>query len=288
MKLDISLYIPVYNGESTIERVLKSALELDPGPNEIIVINDGSTDDTLKIINKYKNKIKIINNIQNKGLAYSRNIGIEKAVNENVASIDSDVEVSSTWLKELNDTKNKFNSAMSGSKLIEKLKDKNIYNMWRHIYATQNSYGENDIGNLGKPLSGSNTLLSKSVWKEIGGYEIQYKTNGEDSNFCQKLLSLNYKTSYSSKAKCYHLRNDNLKSLMDASRRGYNSGAGLKKPTLIRFIQRSIRHTKGYLKNALKDLVKFRFAMMYIGFRICWNHINKEFIGLIKNKPDYY
>ena len=140
MKLDISLYIPVYNGESTIERVLKSALELDPGPNEIIVINDGSTDDTIKILNKFKNKIKIINNIQNKGLAYSRNIGIEKAFNENVASIDSDVEVSSTWLKELNDTKNKFNSAMSGSKLIEKLKDENIYNMWRHIYATQNSF----------------------------------------------------------------------------------------------------------------------------------------------------
>ena len=118
MKLDISLYIPVYNGESTIERVLKGALELDPGPNEIIVINDGSTDNTLRILNKYKNKIKIINNLQNKGLAYSRNIGIEKSLNENVASIDSDVEVSSTWLKELNDTKNKFNSAMSGSKLI--------------------------------------------------------------------------------------------------------------------------------------------------------------------------
>ena len=146
MKLDISLYIPVYNGESTIERVLKSALELDPGPSEIIVINDGSTDDTLKILNKYKNKIKIINNIQNKGLAYSRNIGIEKAVNKNVASIDSDVEVSSTWLKELNDIKNKFNSAMSGSKLIEKLKDENIYNMWRHIWATQNSFGNIDIG----------------------------------------------------------------------------------------------------------------------------------------------
>ena len=58
MKLDISLYIPVYNGESTIERVLKSALELDPGPNEIIVINDGSTDNTLKILDKYKSEIK--------------------------------------------------------------------------------------------------------------------------------------------------------------------------------------------------------------------------------------
>ena len=55
----------------------------------------------------------------------------------------------------------------------------------------------------------------------------------------------------------------------------------------MRFIQRSIRHTKGYLKNAVKDVVKLRFAMMYVGFRICWNHINKEFIGLIRNKSNY-
>ena len=110
---------------------------------------------------------------------------------------------------------------MSGCKLIEKLKNENIYNMWRHVHATQNSYGDHDIEDLGKPLSGSNTLLSKNAWEKVGGYEIQYKTNGEDSNFCQKLISENFKISYSSKAKCYHLRNDSLKSLADASRRGY-------------------------------------------------------------------
>ena len=78
--------------------------------------------------------------------------------------------------------------------------------MWRHVHATQNSYGDHDIEDLGKPLSGSNTLLSKKAWEKVGGYEIQYKTNGEDSNFCQKLVTENFKISYSSKAKCYHLR----------------------------------------------------------------------------------
>ena len=48
-------------------------------------------------------------------------------------------------------------------------------------------------------------------------------------------------------------------------------GLGLKKPTLMRFMQRSIRHTKGYLKNAVKDVVKLRFAMMYVGL---------EFVGI--------
>ena len=287
MKLDVSLYIPVYNGESTIESVLKSVFELDPGPNEIIVINDGSTDNTANILKNYEKNITVINNNKNMGLAFSRNVGLYKSKNENVASIDSDVEVSKNWLKHLNDVKNNFNSAISGSMLIEKYKDKNIYNLWRHFYATQNSYGQIDIENINRPLSGSNTLLSKSAWKKVGGYEIQYRTNGEDSNFCQKLLSNNFKISYSSKAKCYHLRNDNLKSLADASRRGYIYGAGLKKPTVMRFIQRSIRHFKGFLRNSFNDIKNLRFKLIFVGFAIFANHVAKEFVGLIKNKSDH-
>ena len=62
MNLNVSLYIPVYNGESTIESVLKSVLKLNPGPDEIIVVNDGSLDQTKNILNNYKNRITIINN----------------------------------------------------------------------------------------------------------------------------------------------------------------------------------------------------------------------------------
>ena len=60
MKLNVSLYIPVYNGESTIESVLKSVLKLNPAPNEIIVVNDGSSDGTKKILENYKNQINIV------------------------------------------------------------------------------------------------------------------------------------------------------------------------------------------------------------------------------------
>ena len=287
MKLNVSLYIPVYNGESTIESVIKSAIALEPAPDEIIVIDDGSTDNTINLLNKYIKQITIIKNNKNMGLAYSRNVGVLNAKNEDVASIDSDVEVSKNWLDGMYNTKIKFKSAIVGAKLIEKYKDKNIYNYWRHIYATQNSYGVSDIENLNRPVSGSNTILSKSVWEKIGGYEVQYKTNGEDSNFCQKLIKYKYKISYSSVAKCYHLRNDNLKSLVNASRRGYIYGAGLKKPTIMRFVQRSIRHFKGFLRHGFNDLRKLRFALIYVSFAIFVNHFIKEFIGLIKNKSDY-
>ena len=287
MKLNVSLYIPVYNGESTIESVLKSVIKLSPGPDEIIVVNDGSSDKTKNILEKYINQIKIINNSSNMGLGYSRNRGVSESKNEDIASLDADVEVNSNWLKDLFEIKEKFGSAISGGKLREKYKDRSIYDHWRHVHATQNSFGEKDIENLGKPLAGSNTLLSKSAWKKVGGYDNQYKTNGEDATFCQKLLSSNYKISYSAKAISYHLRTDNLRSLADSSRRGYIYGAGLKKPTTMRFVQRSIRHLKGFLINSMNDLMKLRFALIYVGFMIFLNHVYKEFWGLIKKKADY-
>tara|TARA_B100000586_G_C20114193_1_gene431889 strand:+ start:3105 stop:3971 length:867 start_codon:yes stop_codon:yes gene_type:complete len=287
MKLNISLYIPVYNGESTIESVLKSAFKLNPSPDEIIVVNDGSSDNTSNILENYKDKITVFKNNTNMGLAYSRNVGISKAKHENVASLDSDVEVAEDWLKNLLEIKTKFQSAICGGILIEKYKDKNVYNFWRHIHATQNNFGENDIENLGMPVSGSNSLLSKSAWKKAGGYDEQYKTNGEDTTFCQKLLKHNYKISYSCNAKAFHLRNDNLMSLVNSVRRAYIYGAGLKKPSFMRFIQRTIRHFKNFILYSLKDIRILKFSLIFINLVIFLNLFIKEFIGLIKNKSDY-
>ena len=287
MNLNVSLYIPVYNGESTIEKVIKSVLKLSYSPNEIIIINDGSTDNTKNIINKYKGKIKIIDNKINKGLGYCRNLGIKQSLNENVASIDADVEVHNNWLKDLVELKEKYQSSICGGELIEKYIDNNMCNYWRHIHARQNPFGIRDIENLNQALAGSNILLNKNAWESAGGYEEKFKTHGEDFTFCNKLRSLNFKISYSSKAKCYHLRNDTLMSLANASRRAYIYGAGLKKPTFMKFVQRSIRHLKGFVVNSISDFLNLRFKLIYVSFVILINHIIKEFISFIKKKPDY-
>jgi glycosyltransferase involved in cell wall biosynthesis len=287
MKLNISLYIPVYNGESTIESVLKSALQLDPGADEIIIIDDGSNDQTKEILKKYKNKIKIIKNETNQGLGFSRNLAISKSKHQLVASIDADVEPEKKWLLKLYETQKKFGSAICGGRLFEKYKDKNIYNMWRHIHGTQNPFGDKIIENLGDTVSGSNTLLNKEVWSNVGGYLNQYKTNGEDVTFCRKLVISKYKISYNGTAECNHLQNDNLKSLCNRARRAYVYGGGLKEPTILRFIQRSIRHSKFCIRFSLKDFINLRFSLIYINFIMLFNHVIKEFLGLIHKKKDY-
>jgi len=287
MKLNISLYIPVYNGESTIESVLKNALQFDPGADEIIVIDDGSNDQTKEILKKYENRIKIIKNETNQGLGFSRNLAISKSKHQLVASIDADVEPEKKWLLKLYETQKKFGSAICGGRLFEKYKDKNIYNMWRHIHGTQNPFGDKIIENLGDTVSGSNTLLNKEVWSNVGGYLNQYKTNGEDVTFCRKLVISKYKISYNGTAECNHLQNDNLKSLCNRARRAYVYGGGLKEPTILRFIQRSIRHSKFCIRFSLKDFINLRFSLIYINFIMLFNHVIKEFLGLVHKKKDY-
>ena len=87
----ISVILPVYNSETTIEAAVKSILSQSFKDFELIIINDGSSDDTEQIINSFKDKrIKYIKNVKNIGLIASLNIGIKFSSSEYVARMDSD------------------------------------------------------------------------------------------------------------------------------------------------------------------------------------------------------
>ena len=85
-----SIIIPCFNSENTIDRCLKSVFNQKFKDIEIISINDNSTDNTLNILKKYKNKIKIINNKKNLGVGYSRNKGILESKGKYIIFLDSD------------------------------------------------------------------------------------------------------------------------------------------------------------------------------------------------------
>ena len=71
---EVSIYVPVYNGQNTIESCINSILSQTVKPNKILVINDNSTDETAEILKKYSDKIEIINNDKNLGVSYIRNL----------------------------------------------------------------------------------------------------------------------------------------------------------------------------------------------------------------------
>lgn len=87
-----SAIICAYNEEKTIENVILSAKE-NYVVNDIIVVNDGSTDSTGKIIESLKNRVTMtdIHFEKNKGKGYAMAIGIEKALNDIIVFIDADL-----------------------------------------------------------------------------------------------------------------------------------------------------------------------------------------------------
>ena len=94
----ISIFLPIYNKAKFLKRSIRSLQMQTLKDIEIIPVNDCSEDDTLEILKKMaKNdsRIKIINNERNRGLLYSRAMGILKSKGEYIMNLDPDDELSS-------------------------------------------------------------------------------------------------------------------------------------------------------------------------------------------------
>lgn len=86
----ISIIIPVFNGERTIQDTIKSVLNQTFSDFELLIINDGSQDSTLQIISTFKDSRLQVFSYPNAGLAASRNRGIALAKGEYISFIDAD------------------------------------------------------------------------------------------------------------------------------------------------------------------------------------------------------
>ena len=110
----VSVIVPVYNLESLIERCIKSIINQTYKDLEIIIINDGSTDNSEEIIEKYAKQDKRIkyHYKENSGQATTRNLGIDKSKGKYILFVDGD-----DWI-ELNMIEDMVNSANEETELV--------------------------------------------------------------------------------------------------------------------------------------------------------------------------
>ncbi len=85
----ISVIIPYFRGDKYIAETLNSVFEQNYSNLEVIIANDGSPVETLKVLEPFQNKIKIVSQ-ENKGQAAARNIGINNSTGEIIAFTDQD------------------------------------------------------------------------------------------------------------------------------------------------------------------------------------------------------
>lgn len=97
---DISVIVPVYNGEKTITRCLKSIFNQTLKPREVVVVNDGSTDRTADILKEFSVQIQVINQ-PNRGASAARNRGAAAATTALIIFCDADIVMEPTMLEQM-------------------------------------------------------------------------------------------------------------------------------------------------------------------------------------------
>lgn len=128
-----SVIVPVYNSEKYLKKCLDSIMGQTYKDFEVIVVNDGSTDNSSNIIKKYN--VKLINQ-DNSGVSVARNNGIKNSKGEYFIFVDSDDYIEKDLLK-------KINESLDNNPDIVRYQTKEIYNNESHEYHEQEFIGKN-------------------------------------------------------------------------------------------------------------------------------------------------
>ena len=98
--MTLSVIVPAYNSEKTIEKTLISLKKQTLVPDEILIVDDSSTDRTAEIAERY---FQVVRLPQNMGPARARNIGIKRATGDIIAFIDADCEATPGWAEAIHE-----------------------------------------------------------------------------------------------------------------------------------------------------------------------------------------
>lgn len=252
MKPFFSIIIPLYNKATYITETLKTVINQSFTDFEIIIINDGSTDNSIEQIESFNDKrIKIINQ-KNQGAAAARNKGINEAKSDLIVFLDADDLWLNNHLEELKKLYqdfpncgmycNRHKTKISNNKLIPNSYSNSITDDFRGVIP---DYFEASLVN--RVSFTSSVMIPKVILKKHNGFDI-HLSNGEDTDlwtriginhlvaisnkttaiYCFNIPDSLSKTIFSSKRiidfdnfKTYEIKNKSLKKFLDIYRLEY-------------------------------------------------------------------
>lgn len=200
----VSLIVPAFNEAKVIEKTINSLLQLSYRTKEIVIVDDGSTDDTLKIVKKIARKtpIKVISK-PNGGKWSALNKGVEEAKGEIIVCIDADTILVKNAIEQLIPYfTDKEIAAVSGNIKVGNRR-KIITKLQAFEYVLDINLLRRSESTLGKitVVPGPLGAFRKSVLEEIGMYSSD--TFAEDADLTMTILKAGYKIKYEMKALGY-------------------------------------------------------------------------------------
>lgn len=184
-KPKVSVIIPLYNQKQFVGQAIESILNQSYGNIEIIVINDGSTDNPFPILEKYKDDIILINQ-ENKGLAGARNSGIKNSSGEYLQLLDADDFLHEDKIKVQLEFNKKYNILISYCEVLQ-YDDNNKKTYLNYVGKVKNIFSS--LYNIWEkyPLPSHSLLIKREIFNRFGLFDEQLKAS-EDRYFLANLL----------------------------------------------------------------------------------------------------
>ena len=208
----ISFYLPVYNVEEHIAAAIEGLLSQNHPLSEILVVNDGTQDDSMAIARRYP--VRIVEHSENRGLAAARNTAIRHSSAEFVGALDSDARPAADYTRNVLMEFENVSARVAG--VGGRLLEENVgtaADRWRAQYLSQD-WGE--VRMYPPPfLYGSNTVFRRDAVLRAGGYDEKYRTNSEDGDLCRKLRAAGLDYLYTPCAVAHHMRRDTAASVLN-------------------------------------------------------------------------
>jgi len=207
----ISVVICAFNAERTMDDCLRSMDTLEYPNFEVIVVNDGSTDKTLEISERYADRIRIISQ-ENKGLSVARNVGMEAATGDIVAYTDSDCVADPDWLTYLAYKFVRDGFVAVGGPNLPPPEDARTAACVAASPGGPTHVLLND--EVAEHIPGCNMAFRKQVMLEVHGFDPVFRAAGDDVDFCWRLQNQGYPIGFSPAAMVWHYRRNTVKAYL--------------------------------------------------------------------------
>ncbi len=212
----VSVVVCAYNAERTMTLCLASLEKLNYPNYEVLVVNDGSTDSTREISERF-DYIRLINQ-ENKGLSAARNVGIAAATGEIVAFTDSDCVADPDWLNYLVITYVRSGRAAVGGPNFPPPEDTLVPSAVAVSPGGPTHVLLND--EVAEHIPGCNMAFRKTALEEISGFDPVFRAAGDDVDLCWRLQNQGYQIGFSPAAVVWHFRRNTVNAYLN-QQRGY-------------------------------------------------------------------
>ncbi len=218
----VSIIVCSYNGAQTLESCLEALSHIDYPDYEVVLVDDGSKDNTQEIAAKFPNIVNIKQ--VNMGLSYARNVGAAASTGEIIAYTDSDCMPEPDWLYYLVGTLLSGDYAgVGGPNISPPAKD------WIQACVSASPGGPchvllTDV--VAEHIPGCNMAFHRWAFDKVGGFDDRYRKAGDDVDFCWRLQQEGGVIAFSPSAVVWHYRRFTLKAFFN-QQKGYGEAESM-------------------------------------------------------------